>query len=47
MGLVDELAQEVADIFRSAWKTRDGNVVPEAGDVGLGNDGVKLEATVL
>jgi len=47
MSLKEELQIEVADVFRAVWKERDGNVVPEADDVKLGNDAVKLEATVL
>ena len=47
MGLKDELATEVAAIFRGRWSTRDGQVVPEDDDVQLGNDAVKLKATVL
>lgn len=47
MGLKDELAIEVAAILRGRWSTRDGQVVPEDDDVQLGNDAVKLKATVL
>jgi class 3 adenylate cyclase len=47
MGLKDELTTEVGTIFRSAWTTREGDKVPESADVKLGNDGVKLTATVL
>ncbi len=47
MGLKEDLAGEVRKIFRDAWSTRDGRVVPEPKDVGLGNVGVNLEATVL
>jgi len=41
------LNQEVSDIFVRKWETRDGVVVPEPEDLGLANDGVYLDATVL
>lgn len=47
MSLTSELAEKVETILQSQWTTRDGNVVPEAEDVGLDNDAVELEATVL
>lgn len=47
MGLKADLEKEVSTIFKSQWTTRDGQVVPEDKDVGLGNDAVKLAATVL
>lgn len=47
MALSDELRDEVAAVFRARWTTRDGLVVPESDDVRLGNDAVKLDATVL
>ena len=47
MGLADDLDPEVRTIFRSQWSTRDGEVVPDTPDIKLGNDGVKLDATVL
>jgi class 3 adenylate cyclase len=47
MGLRDDLTTEVEGIFRGQWSTRDGQVVPEDDDVQLGNDAVKLKATVL
>lgn len=47
MGLKDDLEAEVATIFRSSWTERDGETVPEAEDLKLGNDAVKLKATVL
>ena len=47
MGLRDDLTTEVEGIFRGRWSTRDGQVVPEDDDVQLGNDAVKLKATVL
>lgn len=47
MGLRDDLKHQVRTIFRDNWDIRDGRVVPEPKDVGLGNVGVKLDATVL
>lgn len=47
MALKDDLTAEVARIFRSPWTERDGETVPEDKDVGLGNDAVKLQGTVL
>lgn len=47
MGLKDDLEAEVATIFCSSWTERDGETVPEAEDLKLGNDAVKLNATVL
>lgn len=47
MALKDDLENEVAEIFRSQWTTRDGQVVPSPTDVKLKNDAVKLNGTVL
>lgn len=47
MGLRDDLIGEVASILKTKWKERDGTVVPSSESVGLGNDAVKLDATVL
>lgn len=47
MSLGDDLRSEVAAIFEEVWSTRDGQNVPEAEDLKLSNDAVKLEATVL
>jgi class 3 adenylate cyclase len=47
MGLKDDLQNEVAEVFRSAWEERDGTVVPSEDSLKLGNDAIKLEATVL
>lgn len=47
MSLENDLSTEVAEIFREGWSTRDGTSVPEATDVQLGNDAVKLDGTVL
>lgn len=47
MSLGDDLQIEVKKIFRDAWTTRDGMVVPESEDIKLGNDAVKLDGTIL
>src|SRR2546421_10215850 len=47
MGLHDDLTEKVEEIFKSQWTSRDGTVVPEDDDIGLGNDAVKLDAVVL
>jgi class 3 adenylate cyclase len=47
VALKDDLEAEIKKIFREQWTTRDGNVVPESGDLKLGNDAVKLDGTVL
>lgn len=47
MGLKDEISTEVKKIFASQWSTRDGLKVPEAEEVGLGNDAVALDGTIL
>lgn len=47
MALKGDLLNETERIFRGRWARRDGAVVPETSDVGLGNEGVDLEATFL
>jgi class 3 adenylate cyclase len=47
MSLGDDLKSEVGAIFRNLWTQRDGYTVPESSDLALGNDAVKLDATVL
>ena len=47
MALSEDLAGEVKNILATSWQERDGQKVPEAVDVRLGNDAVKLQATVL
>ena len=47
MGLSDDLTNEVKEVFRSSWQTRDGTKVPEPEDIQLGNHAVKLDGTVL
>jgi class 3 adenylate cyclase len=41
------LDEEVGEIFRTRWDERDGITVPSDDSVGLGNEGVRLTATVL
>lgn len=47
MALKDDLQVEVKDILAERWKTRDGQVVPDDASLALGNDAVKISATVL
>lgn len=47
MSFADDLRTEVKRIFKDTWTTRDGQVVPESGDLKLSNDAVTLDATVL
>ena len=47
MGLAKELEDQIRGIFKETWETRDGKIVPEPADVGLGNKGVHIEATIL
>jgi len=47
MSLGDDLKSEVKKIFSGQWTTRDGEKVPDSDDLKLGNDAVKLNATVL
>jgi adenylate cyclase len=47
MALLDELQEETDAIVRARWDRRDGNVVPETDDVGLGNEAVNLDTTFL
>lgn len=47
MGLKADLESEVAEIFRTVWTERDGQVVPNDDAIKMGNDGVNLDATVL
>ena len=42
-----DILADVKAILSTKWKTRDGRKVPDAADVQLGNDAVKLEGTVL
>lgn len=47
MALKDELKNEVKNIFETQWQIREGKKVPEAEDLKLGNEAVKINATVL
>ena len=47
MSLGDDLRKEVRGIFNTSWSVRDGRKVPEPEDIALGNDAVRLDATVL
>jgi len=47
MAIADDIRAEVKTIFKSAWTERDGQVVPEAEDLKLTNDAVKLKGAVL
>lgn len=47
MALGDDLYSEVVSIFKTQWKKREGQLVPEPETVALGNDAVELDATVL
>jgi class 3 adenylate cyclase len=43
----EELQSEVSSILRESWTERDGRVVPEPENIGLKNDAVNLDATIL
>ena len=47
MALKADLADDVRAIFKEAWETRDGTVVPEPKDLKLSNDAVKFDGAVL
>lgn len=47
MGLEADLKDEIGKIFRDHWTTREGTTVPELEELGLGNDGVYLDTTIL
>lgn len=47
MSLGEDLANDVASIFREQWTTRDGQVIPTTADLKLSNSSVKLKGTVL
>jgi class 3 adenylate cyclase len=47
MAIQEDLQSAVKKIFTDTWQVRKGQDVPESEDVALGNDGVKLDATVL
>lgn len=43
----EELTELVAKIFKTKWEVRKGEVVPEPSTIGLANDAVALDGTVL
>lgn len=47
MSFESELRARLKGIFDAEWKVRNGAVVPDSDSVALGNDVVKLDATVL
>jgi class 3 adenylate cyclase len=47
VALSEDLDKEVKTILATSWQERDGQKVPEAEDVRLVNDAVKLQGTVL
>jgi class 3 adenylate cyclase len=48
MGLLDDLKEEVRDIFAEQWNVADGNVVPDPEDLRLSNDARHFDrATIL
>lgn len=47
MALKADLEKDAKKIFRDAWSRRKGTVIPFTEDIGLGNDGVELDAAVL
>jgi len=47
MSLNTDISAEVDEIFKTQWKTREGDNVPDPEDVQLGNDAVLLDGTVL
>ena len=47
MALADDIKSEVTNTLRSRWTVRDGRKVPSDTDIGLANDGVRLDAAIL
>jgi class 3 adenylate cyclase len=43
----EQVLAEIRSIFQDKWTIRDGKVVPDTDDIALGNQAVKLDATVL
>ena len=43
----NDIQNEIKEILATKWNTRVGQKVPEPNDIGLANDAVKLDATVL
>lgn len=46
MSIIADIRSEIGNILRTSWATREGNKVPDTVDIELGNDAVKLAATV-
>lgn len=47
MGIAADILAEIKNILSIEWTTRDGREVPESDDIQLGNEGVRLDATML
>lgn len=47
MGLADDLSNEVRTIIGKRWTIEDGRKIPETDDIGLGNEGTRLELVAL
>lgn len=47
MKSLNDITSEIKKIINLSWSVRDGEKVPESSDIKLGNDAVKLDATVL
>ena len=47
MSLCDDLNSEVRKILKEIWTIRQGRIVPDPENLGLGNDAVLLDGTVL
>ena len=47
MKTAQEIVTEIKTVFATKWQTRKGTKVPEPEDIGLGNDAVLLDGTVL
>lgn len=47
MAFVDDLSKTIDDIVKGRWEIAEGRVVPETENIGLGNKGVRLDATML
>jgi class 3 adenylate cyclase len=47
MALKEDLEKEIKNIFAEQWTTREGQKVPEAEDLKLSNDAVKITGVVL
>jgi len=43
----NDILKEVREIFKTKWDRREGKQVPDTEDVGLANDSVVLEGTIL